>query len=164
MHWEIWGKILMFLTFQMRCLERPEITRESFWWPDSLGRRTICDVVEIHGSKFYMDLMPFSWSQDSRKRILPSDQFHQHRSLKGERQTLSSYSSHWQKLKIFFIVVQYLPELGDSDPGNFSLILLLGVGCCRRDRGKFLWSRFPVFPLILESEAEGSQESLLPSS
>lgn len=164
MHWEIWGEIFMFLTFQMRYLERSETTRESSGWPGSLGRRTICDVVEIQDPMSYTDEMPVPLGQDPRKRVPPIRPIPSTQIPLQEQDRAWPRVPHTDRCSGSFFKFNIPPELGVSGPRNFSLILLSGVGCCRGDRGKFLRSRSPYFSLILESEAEGPQESLLPSS
>lgn len=77
-------------------------------------------------------------------------------------QNLSCCFSHWPSLRIFFWF-NFPHELGASDPGNSSLIVLSGVGCCRGDRERFLRSRSLEPSIILEREAEAPRRPFYPS-
>lgn len=77
-------------------------------------------------------------------------------------QSLSCCFSHWPSLRIYFWF-NFPHELGSSDPGNSSLIVPLGVRCCRGDREQFLRSKSLESSIILEREAEAPRSPFHPS-
>lgn len=121
-----------------------------------------CDVLEIQGPVPDMDQMALQWGQDPGRIIPPSGQLHLDAELLPEQDRACPGAPYSNSCSGFCCCsTSRLNKEGASDPGSSSLILLLsGVRCYRGDRGQFLRCRSSYASLILENEAETSQESL----